>query len=202
MDLISIRRRLLRDPVLPPMYRRVEYLQSSGTQYINTGLTYVYGYKVHIESLDYPIPYDNVGYLGWWNGASQNNVQSYSASTPKTFIVTRGTNNETYTIGTVLNFEITVDGTSIFANGHSYTGNAVSPDIRVPFMLFGYNRSTGVVNCAGSCRIRYAKFFDANHALVRNFIPCVRSADGKPGMYDTVTKSFYVNQGTGEFIVP
>ena len=41
-----------------------------------------------------------------------------------------------------------------------------------------------------------------NGVPIRNFIPCVRKADSKPGMYDTVTKTFYTNAGTGEFIVP
>ena len=34
-----------------------------------------------------------------------------------------------------------------------------------------------------------------------HLIPCYRKADHKPGMYDTVQKSFYISQGTGEFIV-
>lgn len=33
-----------------------------------------------------------------------------------------------------------------------------------------------------------------------NLVPALRSIDGKPGMIDTVSKKFYVNQGTGEFL--
>ena len=33
-----------------------------------------------------------------------------------------------------------------------------------------------------------------------NLVPALRSSDGKPGMLDTVSKKFYVNQGTGEFL--
>lgn len=202
MELIEIRRKLLMaDPELPPTYTRVDYLQSSGTQYINTGLTYTYGYKVNIEILDPTPPYDTAGYLGWWNSASQNNVQSYPGSTPTTFVVTRGTNNAVYSIGTAaFSGDIIVDGLDIRANGYSYTANNIPPDIGVPFTLFGYNRTTGVVNCAGKCRIRSAVFFDSNHETIRNFVPCIRG--NKPGMYETVTKAFFTNQGTGEFIVP
>ena len=35
---------------------------------------------------------------------------------------------------------------------------------------------------------------------IRNLVPALRSSDGKPGMFDTVSKNFYVNQGTGEFL--
>lgn len=201
MDLMELRRGLIHDPELPPQYKRVAYLQSSGTQYISTGLTYVYGYKAHMELLDNPLPYDNLGYLGWWNSASQNNIQSYSINYRR-YIVTRGTNNATYDIGTEMNGIITVDGTNISVNGRSHTGNAIPPDIGVQFLLFGYNRSTGVINCAGSCRIFGIEFWDSNHQTVKKFIPCVRASDNKPGMYETMTKSFCVNQGTGEFIVP
>ena len=37
-------------------------------------------------------------------------------------------------------------------------------------------------------------------AVVRNFVPCIRKSDGKVGLYDLVTDTFFVNQGTGEFI--
>ena len=36
--------------------------------------------------------------------------------------------------------------------------------------------------------------------LERNFIPAQRKADGVIGMYETVTKTFFTNAGTGEFI--
>lgn len=44
--------------------------------------------------------------------------------------------------------------------------------------------------------MEYAKF-----GVARNFIPCYRKSDMKPGMYDTVTGTFYTNQGSGEFIL-
>ena len=36
--------------------------------------------------------------------------------------------------------------------------------------------------------------------LVRNFIPCYRKSDNEIGMYDTVSKTFFTNQGTGTFL--
>ena len=35
---------------------------------------------------------------------------------------------------------------------------------------------------------------------IRNLVPALRASDGKPGMFDTVSKNFYLNQGTGEFL--
>ena len=44
----------------------------------------------------------------------------------------------------------------------------------------------------------YAKFWD-NGALVRDFVPCVRKSDNKPGLYDRANGVFYANNGSGEF---
>ena len=33
------------------------------------------------------------------------------------------------------------------------------------------------------------------------FIPCYRKSDSEPGMYDLVSKMFFTNAGTGEFLV-
>lgn len=51
----------------------------------------------------------------------------------------------------------------------------------------------------------YEKVYGAKYyldgVLVRNFIPCIRKSDNKPGMYDLVNNQFYVNQGTEEFLI-
>ena len=41
---------------------------------------------------------------------------------------------------------------------------------------------------------------DRSGETILNLVPALRSSDGKPGMLDTVSKKFYVNQGTGEFL--
>ena len=41
---------------------------------------------------------------------------------------------------------------------------------------------------------------DRSGETILNLVPALRSGDGKPGMLDTVSKKFYVNQGTGEFL--
>lgn len=153
----------------------------------------------------YPFWSSSYGYLGWWNSASQNNLQSYSSATlgRTILLITRGTNNNTSKIiDRALNDEIIVDGLNITIGNYRYTANVIPPDIGVKFALFGYNRTTGVVNCSGSSRIYYAKFFNSNQNIIGNFIPCIRKSDSKPGMYDTITDTFYTNDGTDEFIIP
>ena len=202
MGVIQRKKALLMDydPLLPPGYKRMKYLESTGTQYILTGLTYTYGYEIKVETRG-SFPDGSKGCFGWWNSASQNNLQTYSTGALlRGFVVTRGTNNSIYNIGFPFYGTIIVDGLRISANGQEYTANTISPDINVPFALFGYNRTTGIVKTGLNVRIYYAKFFDSNHNLTGNYIPCLRKSDNVLGMYDTVTKQLYTNSGTGSFI--
>ena len=50
-------------------------------------------------------------------------------------------------------------------------------------------------------RIHYCRV-ERSGDVVLELLPCVRKSDSKPGMYDTVSKTFYTNAGSGEFIVP
>ena len=73
------------------------------------------------------------------------------------------------------------------------------------------NKTKGPVNTSLYLFIRsnltkgfYGKIFgfqaDRSGETILNLVPALRSIDGKPGMLDTVSKKFYVNQGTGEFL--
>ena len=65
-------------------------------------------------------------------------------------------------------------------------------------ITLGYFYRTGTVS---KNRWYYVKIYNGN-ILIRDMIPCIRIYDNKPGMYDLVGRTFYVNQGTGEFITP
>lgn len=56
---------------------------------------------------------------------------------------------------------------------------------------------------SGSTYIRYTSG-RIYHCSIRGRMdlqPCIRTSDGKPGMYDLTSRTFYVNAGTGEFHV-
>ena len=49
-------------------------------------------------------------------------------------------------------------------------------------------------------KIYYFKLIDKTTGeMVRNLIPCYRKSDDVIGLYDTVTGTFYTNDGTGTF---
>ena len=187
------------DPELPPAYKRVNWLQSAGTgQYIETSLTSTYKYRIRIKTTESSTPTGSYGYFGWFATGSQNEMQTWASGGTATLKAVHGTDNATYDVGYPLDGVFEADGAKVTCNGYTHTGNAVPPDVGIEFCLFGYKRANGTVNSLGSCRIYSATFWTSGGTMTANYIPCIRGSDSKPGMYDTVSKTFLTNSGTGE----
>ncbi|MBQ6011811.1 MAG: hypothetical protein IJL23_01695, partial [Alphaproteobacteria bacterium] len=85
-----------------------------------------------------------------------------------------------------------VDGVQI----GSYTNIT---NFTTPYSLVVFGGNTG--SPVGSSGIRiYALSIKENDSLKRNFIPARRNSDNVVGMYDTVSKTFFTNAGTGSFV--
>ena len=69
----------------------------------------------------------------------------------------------------------------------------------VNMYLFALGVTSGVDNRSMRARIYSCRFYEGD-TLIRNFIPVRWDATGEIGLYDTVEKKFYTNDGTGEFI--
>ena len=72
----------------------------------------------------------------------------------------------------------------------------------VSLALFA-NKSRTTVDGYTNAKIYYVKIIE-NAILIRNFIPCYRKQDNKPGLYDLVNDVFYTNanlSATQDFIV-
>lgn len=66
-------------------------------------------------------------------------------------------------------------------------------DYAFPIQLFAMDEN-GVVNRKSSLRM-YTATITKSGVLVRDFVPMLRLEDSKPGMYDKVSKRFFVNSG-------
>ena len=65
--------------------------------------------------------------------------------------------------------------------------------------LFSLSRGFAYGNDIGRIKMYYFQIYD-NGVLVRDFIPARRNSDDVVGMYDTVGQTFYTNPGTGNFV--
>lgn len=187
----------------------VEYLESTGTQYIDTGLkgknNIDFDYKCIFTNLDGTA--QCVG--GNWSGASSSSVSLYLG-----LIRTNGNFAYHYdgTSSPVVIMNTTVQGTPYSVQGHMWVGeqymviNGTKSSVgtisntftsSLNMYLFGINNN-GLSNPA-YMKLYYCKIYD-NGVLVRDFIPCI-DENLTPFMFDKVNGTVYLNAGTGQFKV-
>lgn len=186
---------------LPRGYTRVEYLESTGTQYINTSYYPNNLTDVECKFMFNQLPSNAVPSV-FGVRASNNSVQQFltSVSNGVLWIVNGLNNNSIPSIRPVVNTEYILritpqkaywNGTEIYTMTRSV---ANCPNLSM--LMFGRNTYSGLAN-QFSGKIYYLKIYEAG-VLVRNFIPCMNSSN-VAGMYDTVNGVFYANAGTGTF---
>ena len=188
---------------LPSAYRRVEYLQSSGGQCIVTDIIPDMTTDIVIANADLDYSNHNITMSVFGSmGANIYNAAGYTTLGHKFYAQVGGGNaykvveNGVTTPGKhkfILNCVqkiFVVDDTVLSLVNLTFTSSSS------PYNLFCQTTSGSYV------AFMYGKIYDIKFVGKGNFIPCVRKSDNKPGMYDTVSKTFYTNAGTGEFIVP
>lgn len=183
---------------LPSGYTQLEYIKSSGTQYIDTGFKPNQNTKIVIS----------VAFLG---SAGENVLGSRNSSSDATNrfgIITFGSSSKigsffgstaTQSISldsSIHNYTLSKAGLSV--DGVSYGGAYTSSfSCTYPITLFAWNNgSNGIVK--NSSKIVDCKIF-SGEVLVRNFIPC-KNSSGVIGLYDVIENQFYQNAGTGSFV--
>ena len=195
---------------LPSGYTQLEYIESTGTQYLNLGQPIGSGENITVK-FEY-----TVGTPGVWFGARDDNslsagfVFDYAIDADTLFIISHNVARTAYYgyLFNTLSFS-----TPYILNWHGNpfrspnlvpnetvgkTGNIDESNylITPPYnaFLFAYNRG-GVVYGRKPMRIYY---FTVEGKM--KLIPALRNSDDKLGMYDLITGTFFANSGTGEFV--
>lgn len=185
------------------LYAELEYIESSGTQYIDTGFkpnqdtrvvcdfdmvknlnskdAYIFGAR--IASGNTSFGFANLHNQTPWYATYANEAGNYDT----------GSNTGRHTVDMSKN-NLIVDGTSI----HTFTYETFQSSFNLH--LFAVN-TNGTVDTAqiGVVNLYSCQIYD-NGTLVRDFIPVQRFSDGAIGLYDKVSQQFFGNAGTGEFI--
>lgn len=181
---------------LPEGYKQLDYIETTGTQYIDTGFipnqdsrivcefmffsgSGIYGARNTTQSNNFDLRVTNgewqPGYGDTISGTTKYDTTNWHvADQKKNVFALDGTVRRTFTYETFTTPYPAVLG-GIMANK-----NGVKT-------LYG-----------GSGRYRTCQIYD-NGVLVRDFIPC-KDPDGNIGMYDMLNAKFYVNSGTGTFV--
>lgn len=176
------------------IYTPVEYIQSSGTQYVETGVNALSTVDVDFKIQSTGNNADNV-FLSVYAGTPQTTMTMWYAYQNKV-LVARGGTGYTTTINADSNIhEVKARKTYIEIDGTQYAVNG-GGNVNYPYCLF-IETSSGNTSVWGKYKLYYAKFYD-NGTLIRDFVPAL-DGKGVACLFDKVTNQFYYNKGTGTF---
>lgn len=176
---------------LPSGYRRVEYIQGTGTQYIDTGF-----YPTNNTKIEVKASVNSGNFYAAVMGSSRYGL--YLVTSNSRIDMAFGSTGYKGSVITGLTFPavVTMENGKITANDSVYTfttQSAFTTAYTLP--LFGQNN--GAV-AAVYGEVYYCKIYEGG-VLVRDFIPCVNPS-GVAGLYDQVNSKFYGNAGSGSFV--
>lgn len=180
---------------LPSGYTKLEYIESSGTQYINTGVS-----SFPTQNTRVILDVDWLSGLGYYFGCSQSGIRWFVEALQPTKIYSGYLDKgKSADISTVIGrYTVDKNGVDTNVNGvkilHASAGNTAS----ISICLLACNGSSGVSGIADAARIYSCKIYSRS-GLIRQFVPC-KNSSGEIGLYDEVNDVFYGNAGTGVFI--
>lgn len=197
-------------PILPEGFTQIEYIEGTGTQYIDTGFYGTQNSGAYIKfALTDLTSEGSARVFGTRNGTAGTKafafISSYDGSSlpsDKFYIGSNGyaswpTNLDTNWHEVSCNIEndkkVYFDGNLIITGGNTaYTSTAQASIFR------RYNQNTYSGKSA-TAKMSILQIYE-NAVMVHNFIPCRRDSDDEIGMYDLVSDTFFTNSGTGTFI--
>lgn len=191
----------LKYSTLPSGYSSVEYIEASGSQYIDTG---VIGTGATEIEFDISI----VSSVSAWRvlmGAYTANVKNSFGvflNGLTTISYQRGNNvyqDQSYSITIGNRYVFRTDKEKLYINDvntHTLSGYAVTTPVNL--YLSAVNANGTASDFAPPHKLYGAKIWEAGD-LIRCFSPCVRTADNIPGLYDMVNGQFYHSGGSNEY---
>ena len=181
---------------LPEGYTAVEYIQSSGTQYIDTGRKLTQDSDITIDFMIVGEKNRNAAILGSREGAAKNNLAIFQQTSPNEFICdfSEFQQHRFRTASSLNRIKIQMNKAGVWVNdilqkSWSNVANFKTPTNGLIFNI-GNNNWTG-----NKAIMRLYSYTDGN---AQKLVPCL-DADGVPCLYDLIGKTALYNQSAGSF---
>ena len=181
---------------LPSGFTKLAYIQSSGTQYVNTGVLVSKNLEIKLKFM--LTSTTNNGIVGYMqsasSGANRFAVFQYGGAWYFDF------GNES--TGRISGGSFSTNTLYDITAGNRYIkNNATGSNIISGSVISNLTNSNSIsILCETNCgigKIYSCQIYD-NGTLVRDFVPCINGS-GEVGLYDLVGKQCYGNAGTGTF---
>lgn len=189
--------------LLPSGYTQLEYIASTGTQYIDTG--FIANQNTRLDMVAVPSSVEEaaagIGFIPYGAGNSYNSAAFECYTSGSKYEFNFGTQNTfigSPAVGQKLTISHNKNAVSLTVNDDApITATLTANTFTTPrnLILFGINRSAPLL---GLLRLYSCQIYD-NGTLVRDFVPCI-NASSELGLWDNVNSQFYSNAGSGDFI--
>lgn len=184
-------------------YQQVEYIESTGSQYIKTNITPTSNSKIETE-----ISFDNLNQQCVWcargTDITTNTFTCFyiSNSGIRFDYYNNNSINTGYTPTIGAKIKITADKNKLYIDDilkstHNIKTFTAGNPINI-MASYTENQSSNLSNYS-YYKLYSFKVYD-NDTLVSDFVPCYRKSDGEIGLYDLVNNNFFSNAGSGTFI--
>lgn len=181
---------------LPSGYTQLEYIESTGTQYIDTGFKPNQNSRVVMDAEMTVIS----GAAFYFGARASGYIDSFGvlySNSAKAMRSAYGSENLTFTT-TDYTARVIIDKNKTSCRLGTETLNHKASTFQNTHNLYLFaSNEFGTVGSLSKMRLYSCQIYD-NDTFIREYIPCVTD-DGKVGLYDTVNGVFYGNAGTGSF---
>lgn len=175
---------------LPSGYTQLEYIQSSGTQYVDTGAKPDQTYTLEVQ---FQTAQTSAGGIA----VSDENWQSNGFGIWCNAVAFGNQTSQDVTLYGADPIEVTLNRGGLVVNGERvWTPTAATFMAAANMTICALNRNGSIAEKLTG-KIYYVRLL-SNGQAVRDFVPC-KNASGAVGLYDTVEGQFYANAGTGTF---
>ena len=194
---------------LPTGYTELEYIESTGTQYIDTDIYIDFAKNFKVNGRFYnPDASKRKIILGNYSGSGVLNIElkadpayfrTYFTVSTTVDVASSVAMPVNELVSYNVNYDAVLHKSTTIVNGSSFVADIPASSVVAsnPFRFFLDWRSSNTV-IANPIGIGKTEIYKAD-ALVGDFVPAIRNSDGVVGMYDTVNNRFYTNQGSGTF---
>lgn len=179
-------------------YQQVEYIESTGTQFIDT--KFIPNQDTRVVC-DFQLTELKASFVfGAREASGVNNPRAYSfnmGSGGKFVTLYNGITTEVFEWDLSRHIVDKNKNVTTLDNSSRTVGYEIFTSPKT-LNLFACNQKNTYGYLPSKMKLYSCQIYD-NGTLIRDFIPCYRKTDGEIGMFDMANRVFYTNQGTGKF---
>ena len=180
------------------LYRELEYIESTGSEYINTGIKENVCCMLEFEFMPTGLKMVSQSYLS----GTVDNFTFAASGTENTVYLRYRTSEKFYATA----IDTSVKNKFNIMNNNIILNNTIMSSVNTNYSVGTNSNNIIIFDCASlnrraKMRFYSLKLYGKNKNLLRDFIPVKNNATGKAGLYDKVEDKFYGNSGTGDFIM-